>query len=197
MQLTEIEAVPDAALPLAEVRDHLRLASGFGDAGLQDALLCGYLRAAIACIEGRIGKALLMRSFRLQLPFWRDPGNQALPLAPVGSVSSVVVHDGMGNSVEVPAGRWRLRADTHRPRLEATVVTLPAVPQGGHAEVVFAAGFGAWSAVPADLRQAVLLLAAQYHEFRHAGAGSASALPWAVASLIERWRIVRVLGGGA
>ena len=73
---------------------------------------------------------------------------------------------------------------------------MPASPTGGAAGVLFEAGFGAaWSDVPADLAQAVLLLAAEFYEARIED-GARSGLPLAVQALIERWRIVRVLGGG-
>ena len=48
--------------------------------------------------------------------------------------------------------------------------------------------------MPADLAQAVLMLAARYHEDR-SFEGSQSAMPFGVSALIERWRSVRVLGG--
>jgi uncharacterized phiE125 gp8 family phage protein len=74
---------------------------------------------------------------------------------------------------------------------------LPSVPGGGHVEVVFTAGFGtAWSDVPADLRQAVLMLAADLYERRDEMGLREQGLPFAILSLIERWRTVRVLGGG-
>ena len=61
--------------------------------------------------------------------------------------------------------------------------------------ITFSAGFGVvWDAVPADLAQAVLLLAARYHEDR-TFEGSQAAMPFGVSALIERWRSVRVLGG--
>ena len=49
-------------------------------------------------------------------------------------------------------------------------------------------------AVPPDLAQAVLLVAARYHEDR-SYEGTHSAMPFGVSALIERWRAVRVLGG--
>ena len=67
MVLTEQTAVPTAALPIQEFKDHLRLGTGFADDGVQDALAEGYLRAALAAIEGRIGKALIARDFLLLL----------------------------------------------------------------------------------------------------------------------------------
>ena len=71
MNLVELTEVPDEALPVALLREHLRLGTGFPDDSLQDALLAGFLRAALAAIEGRTGKALLERSFALTLSAWR------------------------------------------------------------------------------------------------------------------------------
>ncbi|MBI1217473.1 MAG: hypothetical protein GC186_02905 [Rhodobacteraceae bacterium] len=195
MMLIEQAPVPQAVLPVAEFKDHLRLGSGFADDGQQDALAESYLRAALAAIEGRIGKALIERVFWLELSQWREAGEQPLPLAPVQAVASVTLVDAEGAEVAVEAARWRLVKDLQRPRIVSVGVLLPQVPQDGAVEIVFAAGFGpAWSDVPADLRQAVLLLAAQYYELRHeSGAG---AMPFGVMALIERWRTVRVLGGG-
>jgi uncharacterized phiE125 gp8 family phage protein len=64
-------------------------------------------------------------------------------------------------------------------------------------EIGFTAGFGAgWADVPADLRQAVMLLAAQFYETRHDAGDAVAGLPLAVQSLLERWRTVRLFGGG-
>jgi uncharacterized phiE125 gp8 family phage protein len=197
MMLTEEAAVPAAALPVGELRDQLRLGSGFGDEGVQEALLAGYLRASLAAIEGRCAKALIARRFRWVVGAWRDACGVALPLAPVLAVVAVVLRDAAGGAAAVEQSRWRLRADMHRPRLLPRGGALPAIPPDGAAEVTFDAGFGPWETVPADLRQAVLMLAASYHEVRQeAGFREAGALPFGVMRLIERWRTVRVLGGG-
>lgn len=197
MVLTEQTAVATAALPIQEFKDHLRLGTGFADDGVQDALAEGYLRAALAAIEGRIGKALISREFLLTLNGWRDGEAQAIPVAPVGVILSVTVRDGAGVPSTVAATAYQLRKDSHRPRLVGAGLALPTVPSGGTVEVLFTAGFGpAWSDVPVDLAQAVFLLAAQFHENRHEGGGRSTALPFGVMALIERWRTVRVLGGG-
>ncbi|MGL6210751.1 MAG: head-tail connector protein, partial [Paracoccaceae bacterium] len=187
MMLIEQTTVPGAALPVQGLKDHLRLGTGFTDDGMQDALIEGYLRAAMAAIEGRIGKILIARRFLLTLEGWRDAGGQALPVAPVTSVVSVTLVDAAGAVSVVAPSRYRLVPDTHRPRLAATGVLLPTVAVDGRAEVVFDAGFGSvWSAVPADLAQAVLLLAAEFYERRHE-AGVVAGLPFSVQALIERW----------
>lgn len=198
MMLWEVTGVPGTALPLEEFKDHLRLGTGFGDDGVQDALAESYLRAALAAIEGWTGKALIERSFLWELTAWRDGSEQALPLAPVSAIASVTLKDAVGVPQVIAPSAYRLIRDLHRPRIAAVSLGLPTIPTDGTVEIAFTAGFGAdWSAVPKDLAQATFLLAAGYHENRHeGGAGRSAGLPQAVMALIERWRTVRVLGGG-
>jgi uncharacterized phiE125 gp8 family phage protein len=195
MLLTEETPVPSAALPVEEMKDHLRLGSGFSDDALQDGLIESYLRAALAAIEGRIGKMLFRRRFLWVLECWRDD-EQALPVAPVSGIVSVTLVDMAGGEIVVSAASYRLISDLHRPRLAGKGTALPTIPNDGTVRIVFDAGFGpAWTDVPVDLRQAVLLLAGEYHEHRHDDAAQAAGLPFGVVTLIERWRTVRILGG--
>lgn len=193
MDLIETSIVADGVLPVAAFRAHLRLGTGFADDTTGDALLIQYLRAAIAAIEARTGKVLIARDFRLILPRWRWPDVQALPVAPVSIVTAVRLVDAGGSAETADPGSWRLAVDTHRPVLLATGAVLPGVPANGRVEVDFTAGFGAgWDAVPDDLRQAVLLLAAQFYE----GRTGAEPIPGPVAALLARWMAVRVTAGG-
>jgi uncharacterized phiE125 gp8 family phage protein len=197
MMLTEETPVPTAALPVEEMKDHLRLGSGFADDGLQDGLIEAYLRAAMAAIEGRIGKMLYRRRFLWVLDCWRD-AEQAFPVSPVAGIVSLTLVDAGGGEAVVPAGAYRLVPDLHRPRLAGRGGALPVIPTEGMVKVVFEAGFGpGWTDVPVDLRQAVLLLASEYYEHRHDDGAQASGLPFGVVTLIERWRNVRLLGGKA
>lgn len=196
MMLTELTILPGSALPVQGLKDHLRLGTGFSDDGMQNGLIEGYLRAAIAGIEGRIGKVLIARRLLWVLEEWRDQGGQGLPVAPVTGVVSVSLVTAEGGITVLDPARYRLVPDTHRPRLAAAGVLLPPVPVDGRAEVVFDAGFGNWSAVPSDLAQAVMMLAAEFYEQRHE-VGTVTGLPFGVQALIERWRNVRVLGGGS
>ncbi len=91
--LTELTGILAAALPVQALKDHLRLGTGFSDDAMQDQLLESYLRAAIGAIEGRIGKVILQRSFRLSLQYWRSGDEQPLPLAPVTAISAVRLID--------------------------------------------------------------------------------------------------------
>jgi uncharacterized phiE125 gp8 family phage protein len=197
MMLIEQTTVPTLALPVQALKNHLRLGTGFADDGMQDGLIESYLRAAMAAIEGRIGKVLIAREFKWSLEDWRNGGEQALPVAPVSSILGISLLDREGNAEAVPAAQYRLVQDTHRPKVQSSGFMLPLAPMGGQIEISFVAGFGAaWADVPADLAQAVMLLAAEYYERRHEGGISREGgLPMGVVTLIERWRTVRVLGG--
>jgi uncharacterized phiE125 gp8 family phage protein len=194
MTLSETTEVPQAALPVARLRDQLRLGRGFPDDAVQDDLLTGFLRAALAAIEGRTAKALLSRSFTLTVSAWREPSRQPLPLAPVTALASVTLLDRTGGQTAISLAGLHLDADAMRPALCGA---LPMIPAGGSARIAFTAGFGpAWDKVPPDLAQAVLMLAAHYHEHRHDTALDGGCMPFGVAALIERHRPLR-LGASA
>jgi uncharacterized phiE125 gp8 family phage protein len=199
MMLIEQTTVPALALPVQALKNHLRLGTGFADDGMQDGLIESYLRASMAAIEGRIGKILISREYKWHLEDWRRGGEQALPVAPVQSLTRISLLDRDGNAEIVPAALYRLVQDMHRPKVQARGVMLPQVPMDGAVEIEFVAGFGPdWADVPSDLAQAVLMLAAEYYERRHEGGmREDGGLPFGVVTLIERWRTVRVLGGGA
>ena len=197
MMLIEKTAVPDGSLPVDEFKAHLRLGSGFGQDSVQDAVLTSFLRAAVTAIEARTSKVLFERTFELSVRVWRDLGSHGLPVAPVNALTDleIVARDGTRTSID-SATYW-LERDGHVPRLRSTGVALPTVPEAGEAVVTFDAGFGVeWLDVPADLRQAVLLLAAHYYEFRNETSLSEGCMPFGVTSLIERYKVMRLYGGG-
>ena len=196
MILTEVSAPPAAAVPVRAFAEHLRLGSGFADDGSEDAVLELYLRAAMAAIEARLGRALLARGFSWTVTRWREDASQGLPVGPVRSVESVTLIDADGVETAVSPDAWSVLRDSQRPRLVGRFGrNLPKIPRGGQAEIRFTAGYGeGWDAVPAELRQAVFLLAAHYYESRREGTGGAS-LPFGVLVLIEAYRATRIGGG--
>lgn len=197
MQLQELTTVPDAALPIAALKTHLRLGNGYAMAPDEEPLLASYLRAALAAIEGRIGKMLFQRRFALRLEVWPGAEGQRLPLVPFAKLVSVARIDGAGTAELVDPARWRVNRRCDPPRLMAQGAGFPPLAEEYTVEVVFEAGFGPfWTSLPADLGQAVLLLAAEFYEHRHEETSFAQGFPSRVAALIEGWRQVRVLGGG-
>ncbi|MGR3485927.1 MAG: head-tail connector protein [Paracoccaceae bacterium] len=184
--LVELNPVAAAELPLDALRDHLRLGTGFADDALQDGVLEAALRAALASAEARTGKATLTRDFAWTCA--RLARSQALPLAPIASVAEVVITDADGRETALTPADLRLVRDAHVPRLCARRAW-PAQADGGLARVTFTAGFGDWDAVPAELSQAILRLAAHLYETR--GDAEAEA-PYTVGALLSRWRAPRL-----
>ena len=198
MMLIEETTIPSTALPVEEFKAHLRLGTGFADDSIQDAVLESFLRAAVAAIEARTGKILLEREFSWSITGWRDPDGQVLPVAPVSDLIEIALIDLQDNETILPAADYAIQEDMHQPRVVAINGCLPTIPSKHTAEVVFVAGFAqSFDGLPADLGQAVLMLAAHYYEHRNATDLAGSNLPYGVAVLLERYRSIRILGGGS
>ena len=175
---------PSAALPvsLARAKEHLR-----ADDAADDALITDMLKAATHRLERAAGLSLITSQWRL----WADalPADCILriPLHPVQSIDEVAVRTESGWRV-VAADKWQADFASRPARLRASA-DWPA-PDGGlnAIRVTFTAGFGNdESAVPTDLKMAVLVLAAHHYEFREGGAAP-SGLPPEVRALIAPWR---------
>ena len=192
MFLVEQSTVPVGVLPIAELRNHLLLGSGYADDGAQDAVLEQYLRSAISALEARTGKVLLEKQYSWSLTAWHDQVRQVLPVAPVSSVDALVITDRAGIATTVPSTEYGLQPDEHRPALTSGATILRSIPIGGQAEVTFTAGYGPnWSDVPPGLQQAVLILAAHYYDDR----SGAHEFPFGINALIARFRNLRLFGG--
>lgn len=198
MMLIEETLVPDAVFPLTAFKAHLRLGAGFAEDAEQDAVLTSFLRAAVAAIEARIGKALVARSFSWSITRWReDAASETLPLAPVQSIDGVTIVDRLGTQTDVQPERYALDADGQRPKVISIAGSFPALQPGGKAVIHFTAGYGpAWSDIPSDLSQAAFLLAAHYYEYRDETSLARGCMPFGVQSLLERYRPVRLFGAG-
>ncbi len=198
MMLVEVTAVPDGALPLEEFKAHLRAGSGFSADSLQEEVLRGFLRAACSAVEGRTGKILLARDFTWTVARWRDGRAEPFPVAPVIEVLDVVSVSRDGDENAIAPERWWLEADGSQPQLRARGDVLPTVPTQGSFRIAFRAGMAeTWGALPADIAQAVLMLAAHYYAFREATGLGEGCVPFGVAVLLERYRAMRLLGGSS
>lgn len=194
MLLVELTSTPLEDLPLEAFKGHLRLGRGFSDDGLQDEVLESYLRAAMAAVEARIGKMLFSRRLSWTLTRWAETSSQALPVAPVSELHALVLTDHGGTERVVDLASCTLVKDAHRPKLKA-LSSLPTIPQAGTATLTFQAGHSAaWTGIPADLREAVFLLAGHYYENRSDTTGSAGLMPFGVMSLLEAHRNIRLMG---
>ncbi|MGH1465771.1 MAG: head-tail connector protein [Cognatishimia sp.] len=193
MMLVEETQIPVATLPVADLKAHLRLGTGFADEAIQDGVLEGFLRAALAAIEARTGQILIARDFSWLLTRWRKDTGQSMPVAPVTAVTELRLIDADGAETAVDVAQYWLEQDGLKPVLRPRGACLPTIVTAGQVQVFFTAGFGAaWSDVPVDLQQAVLLLAAHYYEFRHETSLGGGCMPFGVTSLIERYRPLRI-----
>ena len=198
MMLIEETVVPDSSLPVEDFKSHLRLGTGFGDDALQDPVLLSFLRAALSAIEARTSTILFERGFLWSLAKWQGVDAQPLPVAPVTALTRVTMVARTGDETEVDLDKLRLVRNIQQPCIVALGTMLPSIPSGGSVDIRFKAGWGpAWSDLPADLRQAVFLLAAHYYEYRSETTLTEGCMPFGVSSLIERYRTVRVGFGGS
>lgn len=194
MILTEVSAPDSAAIPVRELAQHLRLASGFSDDGSEDGVLELYLRAAMAAIEARLGYVLLTRSYAWSITQWQNENGQGLPVAPVQAVDEVAFVAADGTETAAEPGSWMLLAGSRRPRIIGRDGgRLPSIPRSSQVEIRFTAGFGdSWESIPPDLRQAVFLLAAHYYEHRREEIASYDPMPFGVLVFIETYRTMRL-----
>ncbi len=177
---------PPASEPLLldEIKDHLRLDGSADDVGLGS-----LLRAAREMVETHLGLCLISRSLALyldgwpgtmgQMPWWQGVASGSmsafarmteylpLPVRPVSSVGIIRVYDAEGASIVWGAGNYSLK-----PGLEPALYrTGGSWPTPGRAldgiRIELTAGFGdSWNDVPADIRQALLMLVAHLFENR-------------------------------
>jgi uncharacterized phiE125 gp8 family phage protein len=193
--LVEMTPVPGSDLPLASLAEHMRLSRGFTDDAELEPQIESALRGALAAIEARTGKAVFRRRFVQTVPDWSMAERHVLPIAPVASVDVVRITDRTGAAQVLEPAAYDLVVDTHCPCLVATAVSLPSLGSGRFAEIEFQAGFADhWDGLPADLRQAVLMLAGTFFgQNEEASAG----FPSGVSALIEPYRTLRLRGAGA
>jgi len=195
MMLIEQAQIADQDLPIAEFQAHLAMGTALDPDGVQIQVLAGFLRAAIAAIETKLGKILLQRDFE-----WHPTRVQdriALPVGPILRVTQVDHIDGAGTAQVVDPNSYDLDRSG-----DVVVLTGAArnLPKNGAISVYFSAGItDTWARLPADLAQAVFMLAAHYYEYRHDMGLSAGCMPFGVTSLIQRFRRVRLgsVGGHA
>jgi len=193
--LAEMTPVPGSSLPVERLAEHLRLSRGFTNDGDLDAQLESCLRASLAAIEARTGKAVLRRRFVQTVSLWATSERHVLPIAPVASIEVVRMIDRLGEARVLEPAAYALVTDMHCPGLVPKSVSLPTLGSGRSAEIEFIAGYSAtWDGVPADLGQAVLMLAGTF--FGQDEDATAGFSPGAMA-LIEPYRTLRLRGTGA
>lgn len=145
----------------AEVKAWLRL-SGTAEDALVDRLILSAQRR----LERHCRRTLTTRTVTLTL----DPGEHRspvwLPYGPVASITSLTVYDDDDASTVVSSSNYRLTADGYLEEV-GSGWTQDAGRTKADFVLVYSAGYGnAPDDVPEDLRDGLLLLIADMHEFR-------------------------------
>lgn len=193
--LVELTPVPASALPIGALAEHMRLSRGFTDDSDLEPEMERSLRAALAAIEARTGKAVFRRRFVQTVTAWSMSERHVLPIAPVANVEAVRITDRAGTVNVLDPAAYALVTDMHCPSIVPTAVSLPRLGSGRSAEVEFLAGYSeAWPGLPADLCQSVLMLAGTFFGQNEE---VSAALPQGVLALIEPYRTLRLRGAGA
>lgn len=171
-----VDVVSPPALPavsIAELQAHARL----DDTG-DDADLLAKIAAAVEYVEASTGRALVTRTVRETMLGFPDSGRASLAVSPAISVASITV-----DGTALAASAYSLAGDT---------LSIPGGVDAASAVVVtYTAGYGASpAAVPADLRQAVLMLAAHWLRSREGvtveNDQALTELPHSVAAILAR-----------
>lgn len=188
MSIQMISAPVVEPVTLAELKSHLSLS-----ADDENELISMLIVVARATIERMTGRLLITQSWRLGFDMVPADGLLVLPIAPIQTVSAVIIHDGLGGSTVWPGSSYTLDLVGEPARLLFN--DTPPIPGRRLAgvEIDVIAGYGATAAsVPAELVQAVKLTAAHWYARR--GDDDTSSIPDDVALLVAPYRQPRLIG---
>lgn len=187
MRLNLYDAGPVSREPvtLEELRQHVR-----ADSVADDVMLSGYLMGARAMVERYIGRPIVRRTVKATARCWAVA--EFVLLTPVLSVDTVTY-----TGIDGVETAW-VDFIAHTSAGEVTrVYPTPGTlwPILGSAPAITITATAGFNLVPDDVRQAILMIAAHWHEYREAvtvdgGAGGPRELPFGVAALLKphRWR---------
>ena len=166
---------------LAEIKAHLKI-----DGAEEDGLLAHLVAAATRRIEFECALAMIDQQWSLLRDCWPRAGVLEIPIHPVRRVDSVKILTESGLVTAAPES-YEVDTASRPARIRALAGFPPPAKRMNVVEVALSCGFGDDpAAVPADLRQAVMLLAAHWHECRE----GREDIPPAVRALIAPWRRV-------
>lgn len=158
---------PAAVEPVtvAEAKTHLRV-----DHADDDVYIAALIAAARETVENWTNRSLTNQTYELVQDGWPAGDTFYLPRSPLQSVTSVKYKDSAGDESTLSSAAYLVDTDALPPRLRLkSGQTWPSVVllEASAIRVRFVAGYGAAaSAVPAALKQAVLLLVAGMYENR-------------------------------
>lgn len=176
MLMSLVTPAATGPVSLADAKAHCRV-----DYSDEDALISALLDAASVAVSEMSGRVLVAETWRMSVP--GASGDLRLPKSPVQSLTAITYYDrdGVGQSANV--NDFFLFADEDRAILRPKDgKAWPSVQSREDAlSVDFVAGY---ADVPANLRQAVLLLVGHWYLHREAVGQDVAELPLSVEALV-------------
>lgn len=180
-----VTAPSETAVSRAELKRHLVIEHDEDDL-LLDAALAGAL-AMVDVPDGRLGRALVTQRWQFRWDAFPDAETEwRLRWMPVVTDPAPVLTylDANGASQPLATTVWRIDTDDEGP-----VITLkdgqdwPETAEAPDAvRLEISLGYGAAASVPAGIRAAILMAAADLYRFRDSGAATAAA-----SDVVDRW----------
>lgn len=172
MYLERTEAPSEQPVTLAEAKAQLRVLSS-----AEDGLVSGLIATAAALLEGRAGmlggRALVTQRWRYKIDYF--PRIIEMPMTPLRAVQAIKYLDDAGAEQTIDPALYIVDTGTWVGRIRPAYNVLWPIPQPTELAVTidFECGFGAASAVPMTIKQAMFLLINHWFHNR----GSIGALP--------------------
>jgi uncharacterized phiE125 gp8 family phage protein len=171
---------------LDEFRDWLRV-----EPGREETILAHLLVAARLALEGHTRRGFVSQDWRFTYACSLSGGLMRLPLGPLRAVVALRVYDAAGAATSLAPAAYELVRDDQRPAVR--LLDLDARARAARVELDVTIGYGpAAGDVPAPLRQAILMLATNWHARRGDHSETGLTLPRAITTLVAPWRRARL-----
>jgi len=176
---------------LTEVKQQLRLAAPDEEAIYtdEDSRLNGFIKAAREQVEHICRRALITQTWTINLDGWPSGNEIVLPFPPLVSVTSVKYTD--VDAVQTTFTDYSVDTGTPGKIVLDYGETWPSATLRPRSpiEIIFVAGYGASTAVPESIRQAILMLVGHLYENRESTTPiTISEVPYSVNALLASYR---------
>jgi uncharacterized phiE125 gp8 family phage protein len=169
------EAPETEPISLAEAKSFLRV-----DISDDDTLIGGLIKTATNQCELSIDKSLITKKYKLSL-YEKMERFVVLPHRPIQSIESITKYDEEGDSDVVSSGVYNLDTEKGQIVMEQNLYDYKI-------EVIYTAGYGVASAVPDDIKHALLIHIAKMYDDRN----GYSPIPKGALAIYNKYRNIRL-----